>query len=512
MYRDARDAQQDALHISSNYDESKIGLPFSEKQQQAILGHCMMSESFFRVLQSQVNPNWFGWPYLSKLFGLNLDFYRTVGQLPKGPAELEDWVTKTVTDQADRVKLLRAIPVCRAEALLWNLKNLELQLTEWKKMQVFYRDLPQVANLINTRKVAEAETLFWKSAQEIRVARFDGTPPVDFQKWRDIRDVAEADVKNALTTGLRALDRHLLPQAGGVGGLLPGDTTLLVAPTNAGKTSAMITIARHNLKKERDVLFITREGRDNDIATKMLQCLFRKTQGDLWAWSRTSEGERAMDVLTQRISSHVTYIHMPKVGLDVEEVVGNILSLQAARRSATGKGYDLLVVDYPGIFAAREARGARWEWRQIQDYIYRQFVQLGLEEKFHVLVAAQTNREGSKVNRGVFGTKRLLTVEDISEAFGIAMSATNVLTLNRDPKAQENNRLTFYIVKSRSSETGWAVTARSDYSRAFTHGDELGGTAYRGTDTMEQIIDSLLQEYPDRDIPEHEIQRRKALL
>ena len=505
MHRD------DALHISSNYDENKVGLPFIEEQQQAVIGHCLTRVDFFRQLQTQVQANWFGWPYLSQIFTQYQGYFKLFGHAPASIQEFDDWVTNNVTDQGDRTRLLRALPICRAKAELWSLDNLNAQLTEWKKMQIFYRDLPQVANLLNTRKVKDAESLFWRSAHELRVTQFDGAPPVDFRKWRDIRDAAEADVGNALTTGLRVLDRHLLPIAGGRGGLLPGDTTLLVAPTNAGKTSAMITIARHNLVEGRDILFITREGRDNDISTKVLQCLFRKTQGDLWAFSRTPQGEHAMDVLTSRVSDHITYLHLPKVGLEVEEVVGNIYSLQASRRSRFGRGYDMLVVDYPGIFAAREARGARWEWRQIQDYIYRQFVQLGLEEKFHVLVAAQTNREGSRVNRGI-GTKRLLTVEDISEAFGIAMSATNVLTLNRDPDAQVSNRLTFYIVKSRSSETGWAVTCRSAYDKAMTHAEALGATAYRGTDTMERIVEGLLRDYPDRDIPEHEIQRRKSAL
>jgi hypothetical protein len=95
-----------------------------------------------------------------------------------------------------------------------------------------------------------------------------------------------------------------------------------------------------------------------------------------------------------------------------------------------------------------------------------------------------------------------LTHEDVAEAFAIAFSATNVITINRDLRAQANNRVTFYVCKSRSSEVGWAVTCRSDFGKALTHSNELGGVAYRSTDTMADKIEQFLQEYKNKDLPD----------
>lgn len=309
------------------------------------------------------------------------------------------------------------------------------------------------------------------------------------------------DMEDALTTGIGILDRKLLPENVGKGALLRGDTTVLIAPVNMGKTTAMMTIARHNLAQKKNVLWISLEGRDVDLMQKMWCCTLRRTKEEFHKMVLgTDPAEQQMlDIIGAQLQDRLTYLPIHRSGVTVEEVVSIIRTRQNQRIGLKGKGYDLLVVDYPGVLTTELAKGGKLEERQSQAYIYRQFVQLALEERFHCLVAAQTNREGSKANRK---GDRLLTLEDISEAFGIAMSATNSITLNRDETAMSANRATFYICKSRSSDTNWAVACRSDYSRSMTHGDALGGTAYRGSGTMLDRIESLLENYKGRDVPE----------
>jgi hypothetical protein len=193
---------------------------------------------------------------------------------------------------------------------------------------------------------------------------------------------------------------------------------------------------------------------------------------------------------------------MNKTGITVEEVVSVIHSHQNRRRALTGKGYDLLIVDYPAICTTETAKGGQWAPRAILDYVYRQFVQLAGEEKFHAVLAAQSNREGAKVNRNYDGDdNRLLTPEDISEAYGPTMSATNIFTLNRDPRAQQANRMTWYLCKSRSGSVGWAVCCRTDFTKALTHSPELACTAWNGNHAMPDKIEKYLQQYNQLDIP-----------
>ena len=117
------------------------------------------------------------------------------------------------------------------------------------------------------------------------------------------------------------------------------------------------------------------------------------------------------------------------------------------------------------------------------------------------MLAIQSNREGSKTNRGI-ESNRLLMMEDVSEAWGPMASATNVITLNRSVNAKRKNRLTFYVAKSRSSETGAAIVCESNYLHGLTHSNQLKSCGYYGTSTMEGTIDGYLITYNGQFIPQ----------
>jgi hypothetical protein len=83
-------------------------------------------------------------------------------------------------------------------------------------------------------------------------------------------------------------------------------------------------------------------------------------------------------------------------------------------------------------------------------------------------------------------------MEDVHESYGVMQEATNVITMNKDAIAKARKRMTYHIDKSRSSETGFAVVARTDFARAITHSNELGSIWYRGTSTLADQVDDLL--------------------
>jgi hypothetical protein len=130
--------------------------------------------------------------------------------------------------------------------------------------------------------------------------------------------------------------------------------------------------------------------------------------------------------------------------------------------------------------------------RNIDEIVYGYFIQLALEYNFHSLLAIQTNREGAKVNKGQRDERRLLVMEDVHESYGVMQEATNVITMNKDAVAKARKRMTYHIDKSRSSETGFAIVAKTDFARATTHSDDLGSIWYRGTSTLADQVDDLL--------------------
>lgn len=479
-------------------DQEMVGhLPFESDRQKAFMGHVMRNHKFFQQVRGRIHSDWFQDGYVGQLYKAYDNFWKKYLRGPQSPEELLSFEDIRLLDFAKRQKVVNTEMECRIKATLYGEDILAQELTDWMRCRVYHNSVSESAKLFNQKKINHAVAILEHAVKEFQTTRFDGTPPADFSCAKDLVKLQALDTANALTTGVPLLDRKILPD-GGAGSLLPGDTTVLIAPVNIGKTTTMITIARHNAMAGKAVLFITLEGRQLDIMEKLYCSFLKIAKADFRR--KALEDAPEITLIQDIMTKNLTYISMNKSLLTVEEVVGVIRTHQNRRIALTGKGYDLLVVDYPQILTTDMARAGKLEVRQIQDYVYRQFVQLALEENFHALLAAQTNREGSKVNRSI-DEGRLLTFEDVSEAFAIAMSATNIITVNRSPRDMAANRITFYVCKSRSSDVGWAVVCRSDFGHALTHSVELGATAYRGSDTMPDKIESLLSTHQNKDIP-----------
>jgi hypothetical protein len=186
----------------------------------------------------------------------------------------------------------------------------------------------------------------------------------------------------------------------------------------------------------------------------------------------------------------------------VEDVAAAISLEQEQRIAETGKGFDLVIDDYPAKLLSENMKFSQFQKRNLDEYTYNQFVQLALQYKFHMLVAIQSNRVGARINKGQKGVEeRLLTMEDANEAFGPMQISTNVITVNRDPWSMANDFLTFHIGKSRGSETGQAIVCKSDYAHAITHSESLGGFWYKGTVPLGALIESYYAQFKGEEVP-----------
>jgi hypothetical protein len=304
--------------------------------------------------------------------------------------------------------------------------------------------------------------------------------------------------KNPEISGFRVVDTGIGDYYGFT---LEGDGLFLLGDfTVTHNTTALITIARHNIMRKRSVLWFTHEGVDDDLQLKMAQAVMGINTTQLLARYKTPEGMAQIATAMRLVDRYLVYIPWNHPGMTVEELVPVIERRQEERRAQNGgKGFDLLVDDYPGKLSTQMAQGGRMEQRNLDAKVYDYFVQLGLKHRFHVLAAIQTNREGSKVNRD---DSRLLTMEDVRESWDTMTMATNVITINRDSKAAARNRVTFYISKSRSSRTGRAVVCHSDYEAGLTHSEQLGATWYYGTQSLSDHIDTYLEQFKGREIPQ----------
>lgn len=480
-----------------------LALPFNRLKQRAILGHLLTDRKFFAQCRQHLKPNWFTEePINGKIFSILLQYVQKYqGSFPSIEAVNghSDVMSEPVAEQ---LRIQKQIVLCVEETKNFEIAHIRDDLSDWLTAITFRDGIGTAQAAYNRGDFKQVSRIWQEISEKARDVTFDDYGIQTFDSYeKDIEDEVNGRA-GALTTGLTLLDNALLDGAIN-GGLQLGDTTVIVAPTNIGKTTTMITIAVANVKRGRSVLFMTHEGRFKDIKTKIWQCMLGVTKQELFALYTDPAGAKRMQIMMKFLNEHLVYIPYNKPGMTVETVAAIIARAQQDRIAKTGKGFAMLVSDYPAKLSTERAAKGNLPRREIDRIVYDYYVQMALDNDFHSLVAIQTNREGSKINKQQNRETRLLTMEDASEAFGPMEMATNVITGNRSPRAQINNRMTFLVDKSRSSQKGLAVVAKTDFARAITHDDRLGGVWYRGYGTMDDQIDDLLKQYHGTAIPEH---------
>jgi replicative DNA helicase len=479
-------------------------LPFSEQKQDALLGYLLTEEKFFRQGKGKIKSDWFLDAYSSKVWTAKVKFFEKYGRSPT-IVELKDFSFDS--DEQTRQKILAKIDQALDATHEFKLDSLADELTNWMHARIYWDGVTRSKDLFNGQRFEQAYLILKGLSKEIDNTSFVNDNEVSFENFSEYLEKAQDERKHALTFGSSMLDRLLLPEAE-FGSLLPGDTTVIVAPTNTGKTTTVISVICHNIRKGKSALFIVHEGTKEDIRMKILCNILKASKAEVLEMYASEEGFRKINMAVELIKRFLTFVHHPKAGATIEEVEAIVRRKQDERIAKYGKPYDLVVDDYPAKLITSLAKGGQFSKRHIDDISYGYFVQLALEYGSHCLLPVQTNRTGSKINKNVdVEERRLLTGEDVQESFGVIQQATNVITLNRDPLAESMGFITFYLDKSRSSEKGFAVVCKTEYGKATTHSDELGSIWYRGMDTItsKSNFKAVFERYKNSAVPDYEL-------
>ena len=481
-------------------------LPFNLEKQRAVLGHALYDERFFATIIGRVEAEWFSEPLVCRIYDALKQWYNRWGRQATVNEVLDsEWITKLPTGEIQQIQGVIGIDKKSRETHtpIPLLADMEI----WLKTRLIQLALPKAAAAFNLRKVEESVNVLNSMVKEFHEIRFMEDGEAKFDKFREELIREQTERSHALTFGLVSMDRLLDPH-GSAGSLLPGDMTVVLAPTNVGKTSVMVTVACHNIAQGKSVLFISHEGRPDEIKNKFMRCLTRKSAPELLRAYMDPKQTEILRAYEEMFHRFLVYVPMNKPGQTVEEVAIAIERYQDRRRLSTGRGFDMLIDDYPAKLTTTTASKGQLQHRHIQELVYNQFVAMGLHHQFHVLVAIQTNREGSKVNRKMGAFKhetRLLHMEDVMETWGAMTAAATVISINRTAQDAELKKLTYLVCKSRSGETGWAVVVNTDYDRCLIHANDLGSFWYRGEDGLGDKSSDIMAAFKNQVVPSEKI-------
>lgn len=484
------------------------------------MGYLLTDERFFLLARHRINIEWWGSPPLQKLWGITTRL-STAYNRPVTAHEVGECQEVVLGDLMEANKIRALIDRCLARRQEHGLDMLQNDLTDWFHCRIYLAAMKRSEMLFNEAaqgggknkdRLAAAFAALKQMNREIDDASFEqGT--VEEMLIEDIEG-ARVDAKNAVDFGLPKLNAFLNPEGAPsaaehaqgqwhISGLLKGDMTVLLAPTNVGKTTTMVTAAVVNILDGRDVLLITHEGRISDIKLKIWQCMMEDDRHTLMNGLTKPAYRERLEVMQKIMKQHLEFMPLNKAGMTVEEVEAVIRRRQERWQTThCGKGFDLIVDDYAAKLTTANARGGQFQLRQIHEIVYNYFSQIALEHNVHVLTAIQTNREGSKVNNRVSkgAESRFLTMEDVMESWGPMTTATNVISINRPPEAQSRNVTGFYICKSRSSEVGVVFLAKSNFACARSHWPTGECEEYRLSAVNGDRVEKLLEGFQSVEI------------
>jgi KaiC/GvpD/RAD55 family RecA-like ATPase len=243
---------------------------------------------------------------------------------------------------------------------------------------------------------------------------------VDFEKRFEVM------ARNPLSTGWDLIDNITK------GGLGKGELGVVIAPTGAGKSMALVHLGAEAVKAGKNVVHYSLELQDKVVALRYDSCI---------------SGIMLSDVKDQK----------DMVWENIKDIKGKLIVKEYPTKSATTNTIknhleklkrkdfkiDMVIVDYGDLIRPITAQR---EKRNELESIYEELRAIAQIYGCPVWTASQTNRSGLNAE--------VITMESISEAFNKCFVADFIFTISRTIKDKNTNEGRIFVAKNRNGPDG----------------------------------------------------------
>jgi len=226
------------------------------------------------------------------------------------------------------------------------------------------------------------------------------------------------------------------------GGLGKGELGVVIAPTGAGKSMALVHLGTKALEAGKTVIHYTLELGSTVVASRYDSCLTGIPLGNLFAFK-----EKIYDSI-QELEGSLIVKEYPTKSASPATIVNHLNRLKQR-----GIKPDLIVVDYGDLLKPTIIRK---EKRHELETIYEALRATAQEFQCPIWTASQTNRAGLNAE--------LITMESISEAFNKCFVADFIFTISRTMQDKITNTGRFFVAKNRNGPDGLAFPLMMDTS------------------------------------------------
>jgi hypothetical protein len=245
--------------------------------------------------------------------------------------------------------------------------------------------------------------------------------------WKkDFEERFKPRFRNPVTTGWPLIDNICQ------GGLGQKELGVVIAPTGAGKSMALVHLGTEALKDGKTVVHYTLELQDTVVGSRYDSCLTRIELGDLMTFKekiyeevQDIEGRLIIkEYPTKSASTHTLKTHLERLRMKDVPI-------------------DMIIVDYADLLRPVTAQR---EKRNELESIYEELRGLAQEYKCPVWTASQTNRSGLNAE--------VITMESISEAFNKCFVSDFIFSISRTTDDKLANTGRVFIAKNRNGPDG----------------------------------------------------------
>ena len=216
------------------------------------------------------------------------------------------------------------------------------------------------------------------------------------------------------------------------GGLGRGELGVVIAPTGAGKSMALVHLGAQAVKAGKNVVYYTLELQDTVVAGRFDSCITGVRLQDLIQCKDMIYDE------VKDLEGRLIVKEYPTKSANVNKLKQHLEKLRF-----TGFEPDLICVDYGDLLNPISA----YKEKRIElETIYEDLRGMAQEFECPVWTASQTNRSGLNAE--------VVTMESISEAFNKCFVADFIFTLSRTITDKNNNSGRIFVAKNRNGPDG----------------------------------------------------------
>jgi len=216
------------------------------------------------------------------------------------------------------------------------------------------------------------------------------------------------------------------------GGLGKGELGVVIAPTGAGKSMALVHLGTQALQENKTVIHYTLELGDTVIANRYDSCVTGYPLSDIITFK-----EEVYETIKDMEGSLIIKEYPTK------SATTNTIRSHLSRLIKRGTHPGLVIVDYADLLKPVTVRK---EKRNELESIYEELRAIATEFKCPIWTASQTNRSGLNAE--------VITMEQISEAFNKCFVADFIFSVSRTIQDKQNNQGKIFIAKNRNGPDG----------------------------------------------------------